>query len=41
MQKGGNKQDLDPRTGLTPNLEYTNEYMHYVNYSRLPITRTF
>ena len=31
----------NPRTRLTPNLECTNEYMHYVNYSRLPITRTF
>ena len=40
MQKGGNKQELDPRTRLTPNLECTNEYMHYVNYSRLPNSRT-
>ena len=40
MQKGGNKQELDLRTRLTPNLECTNEYMHYVNYSRLPNSRT-
>ena len=39
-KKGGNKQELDPRTRLTPNLECTNEYMHYVNYSRLPNSRT-